>query len=159
MPSGGNAGPSRSTSRGAVLTGKFSLSNLSLKSIDARSGARTPKSAHRQYASNPGPRSSNVRTSNLSSASVAKTTDGNNIAQLYAVFGLPKDPAVWTLAEQDCTNGVHHIESAVGRFWRPEVLGCSICPPLSPAEESLKSPLSPGSLSDKKEAKRLTWGV
>ncbi|KAJ1044227.1 hypothetical protein NDA10_006705 [Ustilago hordei] len=158
MPSGGNAGPSRSTSRGAVLTGKFSLSNLSLKSIDARSGARTPKSAHRQYASNPGPRSSNVRTSNLSSASVAKTTDGNNIAQLYAVFGLPKDPAVWTLAEQDCTNGVHHIESAVGRFWRPEVLGCSICPPLSPAEESLKSPLSPGSLSDKKEAKRLTWG-
>ncbi|KAJ1026926.1 hypothetical protein NDA16_002219 [Ustilago loliicola] len=158
MPSGDNAGPSRSTSRGAGLTGKFSLSNLSLKSIDARSGARTPKSAHRQYASNPGPGSSNIRTSNLSSASVAKSTDGNNIAQLYAVFGLPKDPAVWTLAEEDCTNGVHHIESAVGRFWRPEVLGCSICPPVNPLDEGLKSPLSPGSISDKKEAKASAWG-
>ena len=58
--------------------------------------------------------------------------DGNTIAQLYAVFGLPKDPSVWTLAEEDCVAGVHHAESAVGRFWRPEVLGCSICP--SPAE-------------------------
>lgn len=54
--------------------------------------------------------------------------DGNTIAQLYAVFGLPKDPAVWTLAEEDCVAGVHHSEGAVGRFWRPEVLGCSICP-------------------------------
>jgi nicotinamide N-methyltransferase len=54
--------------------------------------------------------------------------DGNTIAQLYAVFGLPKDPAVWTLAEEDCVAGVHHAEGAVGRFWRPEVLGCSICP-------------------------------
>ena len=58
--------------------------------------------------------------------------DGNTIAQLYAVFGLPKDPSVWTLAEEDCVSGVHHIDGAVGRFWRPEVLGCSICP--SPAE-------------------------
>ena len=28
--------------------------------------------------------------------------------------------------------GVHHTDGAVGRFWRPEVLGCSICP--SPSE-------------------------
>ncbi|UZJ56941.1 hypothetical protein CBS101457_006261 [Exobasidium rhododendri] len=58
--------------------------------------------------------------------------DGNTIAQLYAVFGLPKDPSVWTLAEEDCVAGVHHAEGAIGRFWRPEVLGCSICP--TPAE-------------------------
>ncbi|KAK0521402.1 Protein N-terminal and lysine N-methyltransferase efm7 [Tilletia horrida] len=58
--------------------------------------------------------------------------DGNTIAQLYAVFGLPKDPAVWTLAEEDCVSGVQHLDGAVGRYWRPEVLGCSICP--SPAE-------------------------
>lgn len=45
---------------------------------------------------------------------------------------LPKDPSVWTLAEEDCVAGAHHIEGAVGRFWRPEVLGCSICP--TPAE-------------------------
>ncbi|SPO23632.1 uncharacterized protein UTRI_03840_B [Ustilago trichophora] len=158
MPSA-DAGPSRSTSRGAGLGGKFSLSNLSLKSADgARSGARTPKSGHRQFLSNPGPRSSNARTSNLSTTSVAKSTDGNNIAQLYAVFGLPKDPSVWTAAEDDCTNGVHHIESAVGRFWRPEVLGCSICPPVNPVDEGLKTPLSPGSISDKKDAKASAWG-
>ncbi|CAO1639312.1 unnamed protein product [Sympodiomycopsis kandeliae] len=58
--------------------------------------------------------------------------DGNTVAQLYAVFGLPKDPSVWTLAEEDCVAGVHHSDGAVGRFWRPEVLGCSICP--SPTE-------------------------
>ncbi|KAK0556930.1 Protein N-terminal and lysine N-methyltransferase efm7 [Tilletia horrida] len=58
--------------------------------------------------------------------------DGNTIAQLYAVFGLPKDPAVWTLAEEDCVSGVQHLDGAVGKYWRPEVLGCSICP--SPAE-------------------------
>lgn len=58
--------------------------------------------------------------------------DGNTIAQLYAVFGLPKDPSVWTLAEEDCVVGVHHLDGAIDRFWRPEVLGCSICPP--PAE-------------------------
>lgn len=57
--------------------------------------------------------------------------DGNTIAQLYAVFGLPKDPSVWTLAEEDCVAGVHHMPGAVSRFWRPEVLGCSICPPPS----------------------------
>lgn len=63
--------------------------------------------------------------------------DGNTIAQLYAVFGLPKDPSVWTLAEEDCVAGVHHVEGAVGRFWRPEVLGCSICP--SPSEVLARS--------------------
>ena len=154
-----DAGPSSSGSRGAGLNGKFSFSNLSIKSTEAgRSGARTPKSAQRPFLSNPGPRSSNARTSNLSTASVVKSTDGNNIAQLYAVFGLPKDPAVWTLAEEDCTNGVHHIEGAVGRFWRPEVLGCSICPPVHPIDEGLKTPLSPTSISDKKEAKNSAWG-
>ncbi|CBQ73443.1 conserved hypothetical protein [Sporisorium reilianum SRZ2] len=150
-----SAGPSRSGSRTAGLGGRFSLSNLSVKSADARSGARTPKSAHRQFHSNPGPRSATTRPS---TASVARSTDGNNIAQLYAVFGLPKDPAVWTLAEEDCTNGVHHIESAVGRFWRPEVLGCSICPPVNPVDEALKSPLSPSSKSDKKDATNNAWG-
>lgn len=65
-----------------------------------------------------------------------KEGDGNTVAQLYIVAGLPKDPAVWTLAEEDCVTGVHHMEGAVGRFWRPEILGCSICP--SPAELKAK---------------------
>ncbi|GAC97631.1 hypothetical protein PHSY_005217 [Pseudozyma hubeiensis SY62] len=148
------AGPSRPASR-AGLSGKFSLSNLSLKSFDARSGARTPKNGHRQFPSNPNPPSSNVHASNAASA---KSTDGNNIAQLYAVFGLPKDPAVWTLAEEDCTNGVHHIENAVGRFWRPEVLGCSICPPLHPLDDTSKTPFSPTTSSHSKEPKASAWG-
>ena len=128
------------------------MSNLSVKSADARSGARTPKSSHRQFLSHPGPRNGKTRSSNLSSTSVPKSTDGNNIAQLYAVFGLPKDPAVWTLAEEDCTNGVHHIEGAVGRFWRPEVLGCSICPPVNPVDDLLKTPLTPSSPAEKRDA-------
>lgn len=149
------AGSNRSGSR-AGMSGKFSLSNLSLKSADGRSGARTPKNAHRQFNSASTSRYSNARTSNVS---IPKSTDGNNIAQLYAVFGLPKDPAVWTLAEEDCTNGVHHIENAVGRFWRPEVLGCSICPPLNPVDEQpAKAPLSPASTSEKKDAKTSAWG-
>lgn len=71
-------------------------------------------------------------SSSAGTGSGNKSLDGTTVAQLYAVFGLPKDPSVWTLAEEDCVAGVHHIEGAVGRFWRPEVLGCSICP--SPAE-------------------------
>ncbi|CEH17063.1 Calmodulin-binding protein CRAG, contains DENN domain [Ceraceosorus bombacis] len=66
--------------------------------------------------------------------------DGNTIAQLYAVFGLPKDPSVWTLAEEDCVAGVQHIDGAVGRFWRPEVLGCSICP--APSEVLARASMS-----------------
>lgn len=58
--------------------------------------------------------------------------DGNTIAQLYTVLGLPKQPTSWTLAEEDCVAGVQHMEDAVDCFWRPEVLGCSICP--SPAD-------------------------
>lgn len=74
--------------------------------------------------------------------------DGNTIAQLYAVFGLPKDPSVWTLAEEDCVTGVQHMNGAVSRFWRPEVLGCSICP--SPSEVLGHSP---GKTSDNHENK------
>lgn len=81
----------------------------------------------------------------------SKGGDGNTIAQLYAVFGLPKDPAVWTLAEEDCVAGVHHTEGAVGRFWRPEVLGCSICP--SPADV-----LSDKELPTDKEDAASKWG-
>ncbi|EST05323.1 DENN domain protein [Kalmanozyma brasiliensis GHG001] len=154
MPSAtDNAGPSRPPSRVGGLAGRFSFSNLSIKSADGRSGARTPKSDRRQFLSTPGPRSTRERTA---SVSTSKSTDGNNIAQLYAVFGLPKDPAVWTLAEEDCTNGVHHMEGAVGRFWRPEVLGCSICPPLNPVEDGLRSPLSPTSGAEKRNGN--AWG-
>lgn len=153
-----DAGPSRSASRTSGLGGKFSLSQLSLnKSSDAKT-SRKSTSGHRQFLSQPGPRNSKDVRSSLSAASAPKQADGNNIAQLYAVFGLPKDPAVWTLAEEDCTNGVHHIESAVGRFWRPEVLGCSICPPVHPTEEP-KSPMSPTSPPDnKKDPKGSGWG-
>lgn len=94
-------------------------------------GTTTPTGRTTPTQSNPyGPEGAPGRTP--SSSASPQGGDGNTVAQLYAVFGLPKDPSVWTLAEEDCVAGVHHMEGAVGRFWRPEVLGCSICP--SPAE-------------------------
>ncbi|MCO5549586.1 hypothetical protein L7F22_003058 [Adiantum nelumboides] len=78
--------------------------------------------------------------------------DGNTIAQLYAVFGLPKDPSVWTLAEEDCVIGVHHLDGAIDRFWRPEVLGCSICPP--PAEVLGHTQASSASLDEQSGASK-----
>ncbi len=50
------------------------------------------------------------------------------LASLYVVSGLPKSPHTWTLADPDSVMGLHHSEGAVGRWWRPEVLGSTISP-------------------------------
>lgn len=50
------------------------------------------------------------------------------LASLYVVSGLPKNPSTWTLADPDAVLGVHHSDGAVGRWWRPEVLGSTVSP-------------------------------
>ncbi|OBZ79713.1 hypothetical protein A0H81_01119 [Grifola frondosa] len=50
------------------------------------------------------------------------------LASLYVVSGLPKSPHTWTLADPDSVMGLHHNEGAVGRWWRPEVLGSTVSP-------------------------------
>ncbi|KAF9568391.1 hypothetical protein CPC08DRAFT_679274 [Agrocybe pediades] len=50
------------------------------------------------------------------------------LTSLYVVSGLPKSPHTWTLADPDSVMGLHHSESAVNRWWRPEVLGSTISP-------------------------------
>ncbi|KZT02704.1 uncharacterized protein LAESUDRAFT_684942, partial [Laetiporus sulphureus 93-53] len=50
------------------------------------------------------------------------------LASLYVVCGLPKSPHTWTLADPDSVMGLHHSEGAVGRWWRPEVLGSTVSP-------------------------------
>jgi hypothetical protein len=47
---------------------------------------------------------------------------------LYVVSGLPKSPHTWTLADPDSVLGLHHSDSAVNRWWRPEVLGSTVSP-------------------------------
>lgn len=131
-------GSSRNGSKVDLDGGNSASGGISSDDLNRRQrdGARsiTPTKERMQYNSNnvggrTTPTQSSVRGESFSTN---KSLDGTTVAQLYAVFGLPKDPSVWTLAEEDCVAGVHHIEGAVGRFWRPEVLGCSICP--SPAE-------------------------
>ncbi|GAA5895118.1 hypothetical protein JCM5296_000885 [Sporobolomyces johnsonii] len=52
------------------------------------------------------------------------------VASMYLVAGLPKDPSTWTLSGSDpsdpSTPMPDHSENAVPRFWRPEVLGCTV---------------------------------
>ncbi|KAJ7071033.1 DENN domain-containing protein [Mycena amicta] len=48
------------------------------------------------------------------------------LTSLYVVGGLPKSPHTWTLAEEH--PGLSHSDSAVNRFWRPEVLGSTVSP-------------------------------
>ncbi|KAJ1311501.1 hypothetical protein OPQ81_009988 [Rhizoctonia solani] len=50
------------------------------------------------------------------------------LTTLYLVSGLPKSPHTWTLADTDSVAGLHHVEGAVGRWWRAEVLGSSVSP-------------------------------
>ena len=50
------------------------------------------------------------------------------MASLYVVSGLPKSPHTWTLSDPDSVLGLHHSEGAVGRWWRPEVLGSTVSP-------------------------------
>ncbi|CAA7265804.1 unnamed protein product [Cyclocybe aegerita] len=50
------------------------------------------------------------------------------LTSLYVVSGLPKSPHTWTLADPDSILGLHHSDSAVNRWWRPEVLGSTVSP-------------------------------
>ena len=50
------------------------------------------------------------------------------LTSLYVVSGLPKSPHTWTLADSDSILGLHHSDSAVNRWWRPEVLGSTVSP-------------------------------
>ncbi|KAL8283718.1 hypothetical protein RQP46_005513 [Phenoliferia psychrophenolica] len=58
------------------------------------------------------------------------------IACAYIVAGLPKDPSTWSLSDH-ADSGVPpaHSANAVQRFWRPEVLGCSVSGESLDAEE------------------------
>ncbi|KAH9849744.1 AEX-3 domain-containing protein [Lenzites betulinus] len=61
------------------------------------------------------------------------------LASLYVVSGLPKSPHTWTLADPDSVMGLHHSEGAVGRWWRPEVLGSTISPGAGGGKRKKKS--------------------
>ena len=50
------------------------------------------------------------------------------LASLYLVSGLPKSHHAWTLADPDSVLGLQHSESAVNKWWRPEVLGSTVSP-------------------------------
>lgn len=69
------------------------------------------------------------------------TTSGPTLplASLYVVSGLPKSPHTWTLADPDSVLGVHHSDGAVGRWWRPEVLGSTVSPGAGGGKKRRKS--------------------
>ncbi|KAI0669882.1 AEX-3 domain-containing protein [Trametes maxima] len=67
------------------------------------------------------------------------------LASLYVVSGLPKSPHTWTLADPDSVMGLHHSEGAVGRWWRPEVLGSTISPGAGGGKRKKKSKAEDGS--------------
>nr|GAT44186.1 predicted protein [Mycena chlorophos] len=52
----------------------------------------------------------------------------STLSSLYVVSGLPKSPHTWSLADPDAVLGLSHSESAVNRYWRPEVLGSTVSP-------------------------------
>ncbi|KAF9526486.1 AEX-3 domain-containing protein [Crepidotus variabilis] len=75
-----------------------------------------------------------TRNSIVSTRSLRDTTPAVShlptlpLTSLYVVSGLPKSPHTWTLADPDSVLGLHHSESAVNRWWRPEVLGSTVSP-------------------------------
>ena len=71
----------------------------------------------------------------------SSTTSGPTLplASLYVVSGLPKSPHTWTLADPDSVIGVHHSDGAVGRWWRPEVLGSTVSPGAGGGRKKRKS--------------------
>ncbi|KAJ7103536.1 DENN domain-containing protein [Mycena belliarum] len=74
-------------------------------------------------------RTSLVSTRSARPAPPAPTfTPTTPLTSLYVVSGLPKSPHTWTLADPDAVLGLHHADGAVGRFWRPEVLGSTVSP-------------------------------
>ncbi|KAL1951922.1 hypothetical protein VTO73DRAFT_1071 [Trametes versicolor] len=69
------------------------------------------------------------------------------LASLYVVSGLPKSPHTWTLADPDSVMGLHHSEGAVGRWWRPEVLGSTISPGAGGGKRKKKNKAEDGNAS------------
>ncbi|WAQ82704.1 hypothetical protein PtA15_3A68 [Puccinia triticina] len=51
-------------------------------------------------------------------------TQPDTLASIYMVCGLPKNPQCWTLAQPDYPPT--HLQGALPRFWRPEVLGTTV---------------------------------
>lgn len=52
---------------------------------------------------------------------------------------LPKAPSMWTTTEEDSIQGTLHAEGALPRFWRPEVLGCSVSAAHTSANDKAKA--------------------
>jgi nicotinamide N-methyltransferase len=73
-------------------------------------------------------RNSMVSTRSLRETAVVSHIPTLPLTSLYVVSGLPKSPHTWTLADPDSVLGLHHSESAVNRWWRPEVLGSTVSP-------------------------------
>ncbi|MBW0481814.1 hypothetical protein O181_021529 [Austropuccinia psidii MF-1] len=84
---------------------------------------------------------SNLNSPNSPLSITLSPANSPTLASLYIVCGLPKDPQCWTLAQPDhlpC-----HLDGAVPRFWRPEILGTSISGQdidLIPINQILNSP-------------------
>jgi hypothetical protein len=57
------------------------------------------------------------------------------LTSLYLVAGLPKSHHAWTLADPDSVLGLQHSDGAVGRWWRPEVLGSTVSPGVTAKEK------------------------
>ena len=57
------------------------------------------------------------------------------LTSLYLVAGLPKSHHAWTLADPDSVLGLQHSDGAVGRWWRPEVLGSTVSPGVAPGSK------------------------
>ena len=61
------------------------------------------------------------------------------LASLYLVSGLPKSHHAWTLADPDSVLGLQHSESAVNKWWRPEVLGSTVSPGVGDPRDGQRS--------------------
>jgi len=61
------------------------------------------------------------------------------LASLYLVSGLPKSHHAWTLADLDSVLGLQHTESAVNKWWRPEVLGSTVSPGVGDPRDGQRS--------------------
>ena len=61
------------------------------------------------------------------------------LTSLYLVSGLPKSHHAWTLADPDSVLGLQHMEGAVNKWWRPEVLGSTVSPGVGDPRDGQRS--------------------
>ncbi|KAJ7597034.1 DENN domain-containing protein [Mycena floridula] len=87
-----------------------------------------------------------TRTSIVSNRSVRdlppSTTPTQPISSLYVVSGLPKSPHTWGTSDPDSVHGLSHVEGAVNRWWRPEILGSTVSSGVSSVSASSSSMVS-----------------